>query len=467
MALRPRSFHGPELQRLLPAAWLVGAVVAGLRRRNERLARLGCCVTGQPRGSKQGPEGRARDVLDSRQRRSLKSRLNISGNRLGDNAPALLKKLNARAFRKKPGIETDEELETKRRGQDQAARQERDEEEGFRPRGREEEREERRPSRSARPVEVLDFEQDYGSPVRERSKPRYEYSRDSSSEQAPSRADSRDSKERAERGGARPRKKSSEVEEADEKLARALRPEQFEVNDVELICRSFFLSQCPAEDGNLPEIAVFGRSNVGKSSLINMLCKRKLLSTVSKRPGHTKLLHHFLINNSWYLVDLPGVGGMQATGKQKKNMSRIVQAYIRHRRTLVAVMYLVDASLPVKRVDLDGIKWLYDLGLDVCIVFTKTDKPPMPGVSPLGAGEGLAEKLWSMEGSPFRLGKDVEMPDMFYTSSAMKTGRETLLQHIALIREYAVVKGRPQKGKAAVELTPQVVTPAGPPPAIR
>jgi len=96
-----------------------------------------------------------------------------------------------------------------------------------------------------------------------------------------------------------------------------------------LIARSHFLSQCPPEDADLPEIAVFGRSNVGKSSLVNFLANRKLLSTISKHPGHTKLIHHFKVDRSWYLVDLPGIGYAQASKDHLASMDRLVTAFIR------------------------------------------------------------------------------------------------------------------------------------------
>lgn len=242
------------------------------------------------------------------------------------------------------------------------------------------------------------------------------------------------------------------------------------IHNVELVCRSFFLSQCPKEDWNLPEISVFGRSNVGKSSLVNFLCNRKLLSTVSKKPGHTKLIHHFLVDQSWYLVDLPGVGFMNASGDEKQAMSRIVAAYVRHRSTLAELLYLVDASVPPQKVDLQGIKWLTDSGVNMSIVFTKSDKPRKVRTS---AVEDLSDALWKMEGSPWRLGKNIELPQMMITSSEAKTGRDAVLQHIAEVRQrssFRVLKraarrGAESKGEGAGARVRAVAN--QPPPAIR
>jgi GTP-binding protein len=203
---------------------------------------------------------------------------------------------------------------------------------------------------------------------------------------------------------------------------------------IEPAVRSFYYSQCPPENPKLPEIAVFGISNVGKSSFINYFCNRRLLSTVSKHPGHTRLIHHFLIDRSWYLVDLPGVGFADAPGKVLKSMDKMITAYLRHRATLIQLLYLVDASEPPQQLDLEAIKWLVESEVFVTIVFTKTDirrkaTPPDPVMA-------MTRALTDMPGSPFRLGIK-EVPAMFLTSSKAKTGREPVLDFLMELRERA------------------------------
>jgi len=221
------------------------------------------------------------------------------------------------------------------------------------------------------------------------------------------------------------------------------------IRRAELIGRSFYLSQCPPEDPNLPEIAVFGRSNVGKSSLINFMTGRKMLSTTSKHPGHTKLCHHFLIDDSWYLVDLPGIGYAEGSLKTLKSMDRIVNAYVRHRSTLIELLYLVDASVPPTTIDVHGIKWLVDAGVYLSLVFTKTDNRPRGRLHREGPAEALTQALWDMEGSPWRLGIKREMPVMHYTSSVQKTGRKELMEHINDLRQRARPRVRATKAKSS------------------
>lgn len=245
-----------------------------------------------------------------------------------------------------------------------------------------------------------------------------------------------------------------------------------EIQNCELIKRSFFYSQCPPEDKNKPEIAMFGRSNVGKSSMINFLCQRKLLSTISKRPGHTKLIHHFLVDKSWYLVDLPGIGFSEASKGQAKHMDQIVSAYVRHRKTLVEVLYLVDGSLPPQATDLEGIKWLVDSGVYLSIVFTKMDKDPRmeTGEGSKTRADAFADALYSMEGSPWRLGRIHELPFMYCTSAKMKTGRAEVLQHIAEIRQRCLIGKQVQKKRLTGEDAKELQTTGGEktgPPAIR
>jgi len=201
------------------------------------------------------------------------------------------------------------------------------------------------------------------------------------------------------------------------------------------VSQSMYLTQCPPENPSRPEIAVFGRSNVGKSSLINYLCDKKLLATISNRPGHTKLIQHFLVDKTWYLVDLPGVGFAEGKGKQLKAMDRIVTAYVRHRSTLVELLYLVDASIPTQQLDLEGIQYLVNAGIYLTIVFTKTDKAPINARALGDPIERLSRDLWQMKDSPWRLGVKSHLPPMFKTSSWEKIGRKQVLDHMAGIIE--------------------------------
>jgi len=239
--------------------------------------------------------------------------------------------------------------------------------------------------------------------------------------------------------------------------------ERDEIVRVELIKRSYYLNQCPAENDKLPEIAVFGRSNVGKSSMINYLCKRRMLSTISKHPGHTRLIHHFLVNNSWYLVDLPGIGFAEGKAETLRAMDRMVDEYMSQRKTLLRVLYLVDGSLPPQDIDLRSLRWFAESKIPLSIVFTKTDKDPSRRLHPLGPAEGMAEALLGLESSPWAEGS--ELPPMFSTSSKAKLGREEVLGHIGDVkRERLKDLRRAQKEMKAQERERQKLSP---PPSIR
>jgi len=147
------------------------------------------------------------------------------------------------------------------------------------------------------------------------------------------------------------------------------------IKTVEKKKQAFFLEQCPPENEKLPEFAVFGQSNVGKSSLVNFLCNQKLLATISKRAGHTKLIQHFLIDDSWYLVDLPGIGFAEVGARNLKEMDRIVSTFIRFRKTLVRLLYLIDSSKPVDDLDVQTLRWLQEADIEFSVIFTKSDIP--------------------------------------------------------------------------------------------
>ena len=129
-----------------------------------------------------------------------------------------------------------------------------------------------------------------------------------------------------------------------------------------------------APPANIPEFAFIGRSNVGKSSLINMLCNRKKLAKVSGKPGKTQLINHFKINDAWYLVDLPGYGWAKVAKTEKEKWGIMIHDYIKYRENLIALFVLIDSRLPPQPVDVEFINWLGEEGIPFCLVFTKSDK---------------------------------------------------------------------------------------------
>ncbi len=185
----------------------------------------------------------------------------------------------------------------------------------------------------------------------------------------------------------------------------------------------FFISsgradQCP-QDSKLPEYAFIGRSNVGKSSLINMLTGRKALAKTSSTPGKTMLINHFIINNEWYLVDLPGYGFARRGKKEMEKFRNLIEYYILERQQLTCLFVLIDSRLPPQKIDLEFIQWLGEEGIPFCIVFTKADKNKTGDLKK--NVQGFLKKLqeeWE------------ELPVHFVTSSEKGTGRMELLDYI-------------------------------------
>ncbi len=162
-----------------------------------------------------------------------------------------------------------------------------------------------------------------------------------------------------------------------------------------------------------PEFAFIGRSNVGKSSLINMLCRNKKLAMTSSTPGKTKLVNHFLINRQWYLVDLPGYGyaKMSATGKQK--LEQVIRGYINFSQELTVLFVLIDSRHEIGKVDMDFLIELGLSGIPFAIIFTKADK-----LGPVRAKQNAAKWMNSLKE------QWEELPPYFITSSEKKTGRD-------------------------------------------
>ena len=180
------------------------------------------------------------------------------------------------------------------------------------------------------------------------------------------------------------------------------------------------VSKCP--DSTLPEYAFIGRSNVGKSSLINMLTGRKGLAKTSQTPGKTLLINHFRINNEWYIVDLPGYGYARRSKDQRAQLERIIRGYILTRRQMTNLFVLVDSRHRPQKVDTDFMQWLGECGVPFSIVFTKMDKlGRQAGADAVEAYKRELLETWE------------ELPPIFVTSSEDGRGREELLDYIAQI----------------------------------
>ena len=180
--------------------------------------------------------------------------------------------------------------------------------------------------------------------------------------------------------------------------------------------------KCP--EGKLPEYAFIGRSNVGKSSLINMLTNHKGLAMTSATPGKTLLINHFLINEEWYLVDLPGYGFAQRGMAQREQLRQIIESYILGREQLVCLFVLIDCRHPAQKIDLEFMEWLGENGVPFTIIFTKTDK--------IGRGR-LKENIKAYQEA--MLGTWEELPPMMCSSSENKEGREEILDYIEEINK--------------------------------
>ena len=180
--------------------------------------------------------------------------------------------------------------------------------------------------------------------------------------------------------------------------------------------------KCP-QDGR-PEYAFIGRSNVGKSSLINMLTGVKGLAKTSGRPGKTQLINHFLINKEWYLVDLPGYGYARTSKTSREKWSRMMRDYFLHREALTNVFVLIDSRIPPQRIDLEFLEFLGTNGVPLCIVYTKTDKEKQREVmANIKAMKAALKEQWE------------ELPPMYLTSSLTGYGRDAVLDCIESINQ--------------------------------
>lgn len=190
------------------------------------------------------------------------------------------------------------------------------------------------------------------------------------------------------------------------------------INSAEFVISNSEVSKCPKEP--LPEYAFIGRSNVGKSSLINMLTDRKYLAKTSGKPGKTQLINHFKINSNWFLVDLPGYGYAKVSKQTKRTFQRFITKYFEEREQLISAFVLVDIRHDAQNIDLDFIGYLGENGIPFSIIFTKADK-----IGKTKIDKHVATYKKSILASGWE-----EMPPYFVTSSEDKLGREELLDYI-------------------------------------
>lgn len=195
-----------------------------------------------------------------------------------------------------------------------------------------------------------------------------------------------------------------------------------EIKSAEFIISNTDVARCPQD--NRLEYAFIGRSNVGKSSLINMLTNRKGLAMTSSMPGKTVLINHFLINKEWYLVDLPGYGYVQRGKAGRENIRRIIDSYVLEREALTCLFVLIDSRHEPQKIDLEFMEWLGENGIPFALVFTKTDKLSRSKcVENINRYKEELLKTWE------------ELPPVFETSSEKKLGRTEILDYIESINK--------------------------------
>ncbi len=189
------------------------------------------------------------------------------------------------------------------------------------------------------------------------------------------------------------------------------------IDKIEFVCSSPSLKFCPKED--LPEFAFIGRSNVGKSSLINMLASKKALAKVSGTPGKTRLLNHFKVGSgvsSWFLVDLPGYGFAKLSKTQREKFEGLIQSYLQNRENLALTFLLIDSRLEPQKIDLEFMNWLGDNEVGFVILFTKTDKLSKIQLSNnLASYQKALAAFWD------------ELPAIILTSAETGFGRDEVL----------------------------------------
>ena len=195
-----------------------------------------------------------------------------------------------------------------------------------------------------------------------------------------------------------------------------------QITEAKFLVSNTDMEKCPAP--KFPEYAFIGRSNVGKSSLINMVTGKKNLAKTSATPGKTRLINHFIINQKWYLVDLPGYGYAKVSKASKATWDKMIRDYLLKRKNLMNVFVLVDSRLELQKIDLAFINWLGEKRVPFSIVFTKSDKLKKTQI------------IYSVEVYKKELRKSWdELPPLFITSAEKKIGKEELLNYIEEINK--------------------------------
>ena len=190
-----------------------------------------------------------------------------------------------------------------------------------------------------------------------------------------------------------------------------------QIKSAEFVVSNSDVTKCPKN--NLPEYAFIGRSNIGKSSLINMLVNRKNLAKTSGKPGKTQLINHFIINSNWYLVDLPGYGYAKVSKSAKKTFQKFITAYFSKREQLVSAFVLVDIRHEPQNIDLDFMQWLGENMIPFSIIFTKADKlKPKAIERHIETYRNILLETWE------------EIPNYFITSSSKGIGKDDVLDYI-------------------------------------
>ncbi len=180
---------------------------------------------------------------------------------------------------------------------------------------------------------------------------------------------------------------------------------------------------CP--EANLPEYAFIGRSNVGKSSLINAMMNKKDLAKTSQTPGKTQLINHFLVNEEWYLTDLPGYGYAKVSKVQRKDFEKLITNYILNRKNLVNLFVLIDIRHTPQKIDIEFIEWCGEHGIPFSIIFTKSDKlKPNAAIKNVEHYKNELLKTWD------------GLPEIYVTSAEKKEGTEVILDFITTTNEF-------------------------------
>jgi len=190
------------------------------------------------------------------------------------------------------------------------------------------------------------------------------------------------------------------------------------IKSAQFVISNSDVNKCPPS--HLPEYAFIGRSNVGKSSLINSICNKKRLAKTSSRPGKTQLINHFLINENWYLVDLPGYGYARVSKTEKKVFQSFITQYFKKRKQLMNAFLLIDVRHKPQTIDLNFMQWLGENQIPFSLVFTKADK-----LKPKALEKNIKDYTSEMLAKAWE-----ELPPVFVTSSLQRTGGEELLNYI-------------------------------------